>query len=141
MEQGLRAFVVGATGSCGRELVKELLKSPKWSQVTVLVRKPLPDWESLSNDEKQRLDILIKENLDGLTDHSKWNLSGYSSVFCCLGVLAGEGSFDDYIRVNCTYPANAAKLASHFKVPHYSLISGGGIHSKSWNESKRSDGR
>jgi len=136
-KNGLRAFVVGASGSCGRELVKELIKSSKWSQVTVLVRKPLPDWDQFAPEEKQKLDILVREDLEGLTDHSKWNLTGYSSMFCCLGALATEVSFDDYVKVNATYPENAARLAAHFNVPHYSLVSGQGIHSKSWRSTLR----
>jgi hypothetical protein len=71
-------------------------------------------------------------NLDGLTDPSKWDLKGYSSVFCCLGAGATEVSDDVYTAVNCTYPYNAGKLAAYFNVPHYSLVSGEGIHSTSW---------
>jgi len=139
-KSGLRAFVVGATGSCGRELVKELIKSSKWSQVTVLVRKPLSDWDSFTSEEKKRLNIVVREDLEGLSDYSKWNLTGYSSVFCCLGALATEVSSAEYIKVNSTYPENAAKLAAHFNVPHYSLVSGEGIHSKSWNSGMRARG-
>lgn len=128
----LRAFVLGASGSVGRELVLDLLKSPKWSQVTVLVRKQLEEWDTLSADEKRKLQILQQDNLDSLSDPSKWDLNGYSTVFCCLGAGAGEVSSEVYTKVNCTYPYNGAKLALHFNVPHYSLVSSTSANSKSW---------
>ena len=30
-----------------KELVKELMSSPKWSEVQVIVRRTLPDWKKL----------------------------------------------------------------------------------------------
>jgi oxidoreductase len=44
MEQssnGLKALIVGSTGAIGRELVKELVQSNKWSEVHVIVRREL----------------------------------------------------------------------------------------------------
>jgi uncharacterized protein YbjT (DUF2867 family) len=39
MEKGYSALIYGATGAVGRELVQELLNSPKWDTVHVVVRR------------------------------------------------------------------------------------------------------
>ena len=138
--QDLKAFILGASGAVGRELVLELVKSPKWSKVTVLVRRKLEEWDKLDEAEKQKLQILLTDSLDSLEDTSKHDLSGFSSVFCCLGQYYSDVPVDVYRLVNCTYPYSGAKLAAHYKVPHYSLISGMGIDSKSWFSSLKMRG-
>jgi len=44
----LKAFILGASGAIGRELVDELVKSKNWSQVTVVVRRKLEEWDKLT---------------------------------------------------------------------------------------------
>jgi len=139
-QRGQKAVIIGASGSVGREVVKELLKSPTWTHVTLIVRTKIPEWDALPQEQKQKLEILTVKSLDELTDFSKWDFTEYSSMFCCLGALATEVSKTDYIKVNCTYPLYSAKLAAHFKIPHYSLTSGEGIHSKSWNSGMKARG-
>lgn len=90
--QGLKAIVLGASGAVGRDLVLELLKSQKWSQITVLVRKKLEEWDILEPSQKQKLKIILQDSLNGLSDPSKWDLNGYSTIFCCLGARAADVS-------------------------------------------------
>lgn len=127
----LKGFILGATGGVGRELVQELIKSDHWSEVTVLTRRKIEEWEQFSDEEKKKLKIIVQDNFDNLNDPSKWNLQGYSSVFCCLGTRQKYGK-DNFIKVDCTYPVEAGKLAAHFNVPHYSLVSAGGANPNSW---------
>lgn len=60
VQNNLKAVVIGASGAIGRvsfsrailkfdnfmkELVKELMSSPKWKEVHLIVRRSLPDWK------------------------------------------------------------------------------------------------
>ncbi len=127
----LKAFILGSTGATGRELVNELIKSPAWSEVTVVVRRRLEEWDKFNDQEKSKLKVILKDNLDSLEDPSQWNLAGYNSLFCCLGTQLKVGK-EQFIKVDYTYPLYGAKLAAHFKVPHYSLVSTGAANPNSW---------
>ena len=127
----LKAFILGSTGAIGRELVDELVKSSAWSEVTVVVRRKLEEWDKFSDEEKNKLKVILKDNLDSLEDPSQWNLAGYNTLFCCLGTRTKVGK-DQFIKVDYTYPLFGGKLAAHFNIPHYSLVSSIGANPKSW---------
>ena len=40
-----KAIVIGGTGATGRQLIRQLLKSDKWEQITSIGRKPVLDGE------------------------------------------------------------------------------------------------
>jgi len=126
----LKAFILGSTGAIGRELVDELVKSANWSEITVVVRRKLEEWGKFSDQEKSKLKIILKDNLDSLEDPSQWNLTGYNTLFCCLGTQVKVGK-EQFIKVDYTYPLEGGKLAAHFKIPHYSLVSSAGADPKS----------
>lgn len=44
----MRALVMGATGSVGLHVVQELIQQPSVQQVTLLSRRPLPNYEKES---------------------------------------------------------------------------------------------
>ena len=138
-QNALKAFIVGATGAVGRELVQELIKSSQWGQITVIVRRKLDEWNAFSDQEKQKLNVILEDSLDKLSEPSQFNLNGYSSVFCCLGSRT-KVDRPTFLKVEQTYPLEAAKLAAHFKVPHYSFLSGMSSSSKSWFLLMRSKG-
>jgi len=143
MEQNtnpLKAFIIGSTGAVGRELVQELVKSPKWQEITLIVRRKLEEWDQFTEAEKQKLKIVLKEDLDCLDDLSQWDLKGYSSLFCCLGSRVKEGE-EKFMKVEYTYPMYAAKLASHFKIPHFSFVSGEMASPTSWFLLMRAKGK
>ncbi len=127
----LKAFILGSTGAIGRELVDELVKSSAWSEVTVVVRRKLDEWDKFSDEEKSKLKVILKDNLDSLEDPSQWDLSGYNTLFCCLGTRTKVGK-ELFLKVDYTYPLFGGKLASHFNIPHYSLVSSIGANPKSW---------
>jgi len=133
MEQpsNLKAFILGASGAIGRELINELIRSKAWSEIAIVVRRKLEEWDQFNEEEKSKLNIILKDDLDSLEDPSQWNLSGYNTVFCCLGTQVKVGK-ELFIKVDYTYPIYGGKLAAHFKIPHYSLVSTTGADSKSW---------
>lgn len=65
MEKGYSALIYGATGAVGRvniliiqELVQELLNSPKWATVHLVVRRELEEWANHPNKSKLQVELL-----------------------------------------------------------------------------------
>jgi len=121
----LKALILGASGASGRELVKELVSSQKWSEVSVIVRRVLDEWKNLPVDQAQKLKIITTANLDELADTKKWSFPGYNTVFCCLGSRVKEGK-ELFRKVDYTYPINGGQIAKENGIPHYSLVSSTG---------------
>jgi len=120
--QNLKAFILGGTGAVGRELIHELLQSDEWIEVTVVARRILPEWDKFTPEQKKKLNVKLVTDLECLLDPSNWDLTGYSSVFCCLGTRKRYGE-KEFIKVAKTYPLYGARLALYYKIPHFSVIS------------------
>ena len=129
--QGYKAVIVGGSGATGRVLIRELLNSPKWSEINIITRRTLDEWKGLPEEKQKKIKIIQNDNLDDLEDASKWDFAGKDSFFCCLGTRTKVGK-ELFIKVDKTYPLWFAKLASHFKVPHLSVLSSVGGDSSSW---------
>jgi len=128
--QGLKAVILGASGATGRELVKELLASQKWSEVSVIVRRVLDEWKTFPPEQAQKLKLITVSNLDELSDTKKWSFSGYNTIFCCLGTRVKEGK-ELFKKVDCIYPINGGEIAKENGIPHYCLLSSVGADKKS----------
>ncbi|MEK4665807.1 oxidoreductase [Priestia sp. FSL H7-0729] len=110
-----KAMVIGATGLVGELLVRKLLEHPVYSQVRVLVRRPLElqhpkleqhvvDWEQLESQGN------LFDEIDDL--------------FCCLGTtIKKAGSQEGFRQVDYHYPVRAATLAKQHGVPQMLVIS------------------
>lgn len=109
--QKLKALLIGGTGATGRELVDLLLKSNKWSDVSVIVRNPIDRWEKYTPEMKNKLQVIKVSSLDELENTEKWNnFTGYSSVFNALGTKTGLGD-DIFYKVDYTYVYWSALIA------------------------------
>ena len=133
----LRAVVIGATGSSGRDLVDLLLNSDEYSTVVVVVRRTIDRWDNLSKGKLQKLKILKSENLNILNEEKSkliefgLDIQGFTSVFCCLGSRVNQGE-EIFTRVDYTYVMYSAGLCKKFNIPHFSLVSSAGTNSSSW---------
>ncbi|KAM3143763.1 hypothetical protein pb186bvf_004039 [Paramecium bursaria] len=130
-QTGLRALVLGASGAVGRDLVQELINSPQWIEITIFVRRTLPEWEQ--NDQKinTKLKIIKLDNLDELENIELWSFQNINSIFCVIGShpILGEAL---YIKVDHDYPLFMAKIAKKNNIPHYSLLTGQGSNKNSY---------
>lgn len=118
-----KAMVIGATGLVGELLVHKLLEHPAYSQVRVLVRRPLElqhskleqhvvDWEQLESQGH------LFDEIDDL--------------FCCLGTtIKKAGSQESFRQVDYHYPVRAATLAKQHGVPQMLVISSMGASASS----------
>ncbi|WP_338871996.1 oxidoreductase [Spirosoma sp. SC4-14] len=93
------ALVVGATGLIGNLLTHQLVDSPSYEKVKVLVRKSL-NWQHPRLQEVQ-FDF----------DHPNGLLTQADDIFCCLGTtMKKAGSKDAFRKVDHQYPLEIARL-------------------------------
>ncbi|MDZ4667647.1 MAG: NAD(P)H-binding protein [bacterium] len=114
MIQHKKALVIGATGLIGRSLVFELLKSPIYSQVTVLARRDL-----VIKHEKL---VQVLLNFDDLENHEE--SMEVNDVFCCLGsTKAKTPDLTTYKKIDYEYPLQVAEMAKKKGATQFLLIS------------------
>ena len=133
----LRIAVIGATGAIGKEIVDHLKQDERVSELLLIVRKKLDEWNQ--EDFKPKLTILTKENFDSFDD-IKEQLVGVDAFLCTLGtrVKVGEQLF---IKVDYQYPLDFAALAKELGVKHYGLLSSVGANINSAFLYMRTKGR
>lgn len=110
----MRAFVLGATGATGRELVGQLLADARYEQVEVAVRRPL-------GVEHPKLRV----HLVDFEQPAAWSAAVQGDVlFLCMGTtLKAAGSEAAQRRVDVDYPLAAARAAADNGVPTCVLVS------------------
>jgi oxidoreductase len=143
----LKAIVIGPTGAVGRELTDFLLNSEHFSKVTVLARRKIERWNSLSEEKAKKFNFIQVENLEILNKESQFlkdelfsGESDYDSLFCCLGSRTGKGK-EEFIKVDYDYVVYSAILCEKFLIPHFSVVSSGGADPKSWFLYMKTKGR
>jgi uncharacterized protein YbjT (DUF2867 family) len=103
VSMGRTALVAGATGLVGKALVKILLENREYTQVTVLVRRPV----TLS-DPKLKVKVIDFDELEveALSFQA-------DDVLCCLGTTIKKAKSKKAFRqVDFEYPLSMAKLAN-----------------------------
>lgn len=117
-----KALVIGATGLIGRNLVFELLKSPQYSQVTVLTRRDLV----IKHDKLNQI-ILDFDDLMQYRNH----ISG-DDIFCCLGSTRAKTPDESiYRKIDFEYPLTVARIAKENGASRYYLVSSLGASTES----------
>ncbi|HWK58962.1 MAG TPA: NAD(P)H-binding protein [Parapedobacter sp.] len=118
------AILFGATGLIGGHLLQELLNSPAYAAVTIVVRRDtgvrhaklsqlFADHQSLDN---------IREQLRG--DH----------IFCCVGTTKKKTpDLDEYYRIDHDYPVAAAQYTKDNGASAFLLVSAVGANPASSN--------
>lgn len=116
------ALLVGASGLVGGELLNCLLIGQEYSEVLILVRKPL----GLKHPK-------LKEHLIEFEDLAQYkDLFKVNDVFCCLGTtIKKAGSQDAFKKVDVEYPLEIARLAKEMRAEKFLIISSMGANSKS----------
>ena len=122
-----KAIVIGGTGATGRQLIRQLLKSDKWEQITSIGRKPVLDGE-----KHDKLQDIVLENLYDLSSTDElWK--GHDVFFNCIGTTRKRaGSAKGFIKVEVGISMEAAKLASNAQISHASLVSASGANHNQW---------
>ena len=118
----MKAILLGATGAVGRDLVRQLLQDDRFTELYLLVRRPL---EGLSSP-KLRIELLDFDQPDQWPDFPEADV-----LFSSLGTtLRDAGSQAAQYRVDYGYQYEVARRAAARGVPHYVLVSSWGAKPK-----------
>ncbi|WP_316840744.1 oxidoreductase [Pedobacter gandavensis] len=113
------AVILGASGLIGSSLLTQLLNSPDYGRVLILVRKKL-------NQEHPKLEQLLVD-FDRLNDYAK-EIKG-DVVFCCLGTTKSKTpNLEQYRKIDYLYPLDAAAIAQANGAKQYHLVSSMGAN-------------
>jgi uncharacterized protein YbjT (DUF2867 family) len=116
------AIVIGATGMVGFQLVDQLIKDPRFSEVKIFVRRSTGIVHSK-----------LREYLINFNQPLEWNHEVRGDVlFSSLGTtLKQAGSKQAQYKIDHTYQYQFALAAANNHVPFYVLISSYGANEKS----------
>lgn len=119
----MKALIIGATGSTGKDLVNQLLKDRDWTSVSIFVRR------SLNQPHPKLIEHIIDfSNIDSFKDLVVGNV-----LFSCLGTtLKTAGSKENQWKIDFDIPAAFAKSARSNQVKSFVLVSsyGASVNSK-----------
>ncbi len=117
------ALVLGASGTTGQELLKQLLTNEHFEKVKVLSRKTL----GVSSEKLE--EYLASDFLSLMEDHSAFQVD---VVFCCLGsTLKKSGSREAFRHFDYETIFYLAKIAYRKKVGKFILVSATGANENS----------
>jgi nucleoside-diphosphate-sugar epimerase len=146
-EGGRRAIVIGATGATGRHVVRQLLDSPEWMQVSVIVRRDQKlttekdsktRWKGLAlkatiSEAKKKLTQIEVPDFDNLEAATKGKWVNHDVVFNCLGTTRAQaGGPDGFKKIEADYSYTVSRLARQEGVPHISVVSAVGANHKQY---------
>ncbi len=118
----LKAFVLGASGTAGKSIVKALIDHPKFDQVTLIGRRSL-DLSNVANHpgyKKINQKTIDFENVETYAS----DFDGYDVGFCALGTSSVGVDKEQYYRITHDYVINTAKMALSGGCKQFHFISG-----------------
>ena len=96
-----KVAILGSTGAVGREMIRYIIQQEttsanKISELTLIIRSPLPEWEQYYDPNnqsiqaewwKEHVKIILKNNFDDFSDLRTPDspLRGYDVFVCTLG--------------------------------------------------------
>ncbi len=101
------------------------------------MRRVIERWEKLSEEKKQKLNIIKVENLDFLSNEKEQILSllndniQYDVLFNVLGSRVGRGE-EEFRKVDYTYVVNNCILCEKLNISHFSNCSAANESKDSW---------
>jgi uncharacterized protein YbjT (DUF2867 family) len=115
--QGATALLAGASGLVGGELLRQLVATEHYTQVTVLVRRKLAGAAALAPKVRQVVVDFTELARAG-------DALAAQDVYCALGTtIAKAGSQARFREVDFEYPRRLAELALERGAGHFSLVS------------------
>lgn len=117
------ALVLGASGETGKEVVRQLVGSESYSQVTVITRRQLD-----LPYEKVQQKIVDFDQLDQFSSA----FSGVDTAFCCLGTTRAAAGAEGFVKVDYDYVLQSAKLLHSNNCSDFHLLTSRGANKDSW---------
>jgi len=120
-----RAIIFGGTGVTGKELVQELINSPKWSRITLISRRHCEDFQSDKVEQVVVQMEQMEENVD--------RFQGHDVAFCTFGTTRKDaGSAQAFREIEHGYTVKFARLCKEHGVRHFHLLTAMGANPNSW---------
>lgn len=134
MARSQAAVVLGASGSVGSALIKELIRSGSFGPIVTLVRRSLPDQVAMARDANVELrEVLVAamdpSGLEAATSEAVRSLEGDVVGLSVLGVGAGTAklTLDEHRAVDVRLNAAFARgLKASGRVKHLAFMSAAG---------------
>jgi len=114
------ALIAGSTGMTGRLLTQQILESPRYDLVYVLVRKA-------GTQRHPKLHEIVFD-----FDHPADLIPAADHVFCCLGTtIAKAGSKEAFANVDKEYPLMLARESFRKGASLFAIVTAGGANPNS----------
>lgn len=128
---GKTAWVTGATGLVGGELMTQLAKDSRYDRIIALVRKPSgADWSHAAKVTQ------ISVNFDSLEDSMPAELieAGTDDLFCALGTTKKKTpDAKQYYQIDVNYPIQFARLGLLGRAHFFGVVSAHGANPRSFS--------
>ncbi|VDM73914.1 unnamed protein product, partial [Strongylus vulgaris] len=103
------AFVLGATGAVGTQLVEALVKSKQFKKIVVIGRRKIPqENESIVSKKVFKEQVIV--NFDEIEKHPG-AFKDADVGFCALGTTRAKAGKEGFYKVDHDYVVNSAKVA------------------------------
>ncbi|XP_057371983.1 oxidoreductase HTATIP2-like [Daphnia carinata] len=123
---GLTAFVLGATGETGKELLNILASNKAFTRIAVIGRRKLElNEEKFANVEQNVVDF------EHLEDYGS-AFEGFGIGYCCLGTTRGKSGASGFVKVDRDYVVQSAQLAKQAGCKQFHLLTAQGSNKNSW---------
>lgn len=122
----LKAFVLGATGETGKELITALVSNKAFTEIAIIGRR--------KDDLKENEFKIVKQEI---VDFEKLEVyaavfEGFDIGYCCLGTTKGKAGASGFIKVDRDYVFNSAQLAKQGGCKQFHLLTSQGSNKNSW---------
>ena len=122
----LTAFILGATGEIGKELLQSLAVHQSIKNVVAIGRCKLElDEDKFKNVQQSIIDF------DRIEDYAQ-SFQGFDVGYCCLGTTKGKSGKEGFYKVDHDYVVECARLAKEGGCKHFNLVSSQGANKDSW---------
>ncbi|CAL8133863.1 unnamed protein product [Orchesella dallaii] len=128
MDKKLKAFILGATGAVGKELVKVLAADGRFEKVTLIGRREVPLNAEDANYQKFENQLIDFEKLDEYKDVFK----GHDVGFSALGTTRKKSGAEGFYKVDHDYVVQTAKLAKEGGCAHFHAVTTAGANKNSY---------
>lgn len=119
------AWIAGASGLIGQHLIEQLSEDERYSKIVAFVRKPL----NSAVFQHPKVEQYLADFEDLQAPDSKAD-----SLFCALGSTTHKTpDYDDYYRVDVSYPLKFASLGRDCGARYYGLVSAHGANANSFS--------
>ena len=123
----LTAFILGATGETGKELLHVLAANQSISKLVLIGRRN----QELDENKFKNVDQRVID-FDKIEEFSE-SFKGFDVGYCCLGTTRGKSGKEGFFKVDHDYVVGAAKVAKEGGCKHFHLLTSQGSNKDSWN--------